>query len=151
LDAQISQLQRDLPDAETRVKNLELSSRETLEANNVMLTPSIGLLQSRNQMLADQLGASLNNIFPRMTSPLLGPSPTSVVLAICKELEGTITKGKILLNERDLIKKADLNHPGEPTITYTLRHTIPNFFLSKGTANSWLTTLQYTQILDNSL
>jgi hypothetical protein len=63
-----------------------------------------------------------------------------VVLAICEELEGTVTKGEIL-KERDLIEKAGLNHPGEPTIIYALRHTIPNF-LAKGTANSRLTALK---------
>jgi hypothetical protein len=49
-----------------------------------------------------------------------------VVLAICEELEGAVTKGEIL-KERDLIEKAGLNHPGEPTIIYALRHTIPNY------------------------
>jgi hypothetical protein len=61
-------------------------------------------------------------------------------LAICEELEGTVTKGEIL-KERDLIEKAGLNHPGEPTIIYALRHTIPNF-LAKGTTNSRLTALK---------
>jgi hypothetical protein len=58
LDAKLSQLLRDLLDAETRLQNLELGSQR-LEANNVMLTSLVVSLQAQNQMLTDQLGAAL--------------------------------------------------------------------------------------------
>jgi hypothetical protein len=84
---------------------------------------------------------AVGKFFPEDNIPTFGAfSDIYVVLAICEELEGTVTKGEIL-KERDLIEKAGLNHPGEPTIIYALRHTIPNF-LAKGTANSRLTALK---------
>jgi hypothetical protein len=58
LDAKLSWLLRDLPNAETRLQNLELSS-QSLEANNATLTSSVVSLQAQNQMLTDQLGAAL--------------------------------------------------------------------------------------------
>jgi hypothetical protein len=84
--------------------------------------------------------------FPKDDFPTFGPFlDFYVVLAILEELEGIIvTKGEIL-NECDLIKKAGLNHPGEPTIIYALKHTIPNFS-SKGSANVCQTALRAVKI-----
>jgi hypothetical protein len=85
---------------------------------------------------------AVGELFPEDNIPMSGAFSDIyyAVLAICEELEGTVTKREIL-KERDLIEKAGLNHPGEPTIIYALRHTIPNF-LAKGTANSRLTALK---------
>lgn len=57
-----------------------------------------------------------------------------VVLAALEELEGVVTRGKTL-KEREQLKKSSSNHPGESTVIYALKHTIPNF-LSKGSVNS---------------
>jgi hypothetical protein len=59
---------------------------------------------------------AVGEYLPKDNIPTFGAfSDIYVVLAICKEPEGTVTKGEIL-KERDLIEKAGLNHPGEPTI-----------------------------------
>jgi hypothetical protein len=63
-----------------------------------------------------------------------------VVLATCKELEGVVTKTETL-KERDLLDKSGLNHPGESTVIYSLKHTIPNL-LSKGASNPRQTALR---------
>jgi hypothetical protein len=66
--------------------------------------------------------------------PTFGPySDLYVILAVAEELEGTVTKGETL-KERERIGKAGLNHPGESTVIYALKHTIPNF-LAPGSAN----------------
>jgi hypothetical protein len=55
---------------------------------------------------------AVKEFLPKDDIPTFGAfSDIYVVLAICKELEGTAIKGEIL-KERDLIEKACLNHPG---------------------------------------
>jgi hypothetical protein len=84
---------------------------------------------------------AVGEYLPQDDIPTFGPfSDIYVILAVCEELEGTVTKGETL-KERDLIEKAGLNHPGESTVIYALKHTIPNF-LSRGSANPRQTALR---------
>jgi hypothetical protein len=78
---------------------------------------------------------TIGEFLPQDDVPTFGPfSDLYVILAVCEELEGTVTKGETL-KEREQIGKAGLNHPGESTVVYALKHTIPNF-LAKGSANA---------------
>jgi hypothetical protein len=84
---------------------------------------------------------AVGEFLPQDDIPTFGPfTDIYVILAICEELEGTVTKGETL-KERDLIEKAGLNHPGESTVIYALKHTIPNF-LSRGSSNPRQTALK---------
>jgi hypothetical protein len=77
---------------------------------------------------------AVGEFLPQDDIPTFGPfTDIYVILAICEELEGTVMKGK-KLKERDVIGKAGLNHLGESTVIYALKHTIPNF-LSRGSSN----------------
>jgi hypothetical protein len=70
---------------------------------------------------------AVGEFLPEDDIPTFGPfTDPYVILAICEELEGTVTKSETL-KERDLLEKAKLNHPGESTVIYALQHTIPNF------------------------
>jgi hypothetical protein len=82
------------------------------------------------------------SVFPKTISQPLVLSRTSMLslLSVCEELEGTVSKGDTL-KEREMIDKAGLNHPGESTVIYALKHTIPNF-LSHGSANPRQTALK---------
>jgi hypothetical protein len=83
----------------------------------------------------------VGEFLPQDDIPTFGPfTDIYVLLAICEELEGIVTKGETL-KERDLIEKAGLNHPGESTVIYALKHTIPNF-LSRGASNPRQTALK---------
>jgi hypothetical protein len=55
-------------------------------------------------------------------------------------MEGVVTKTETL-KERDLLDKSGLNHPGESTVIYSLKHTIPNLLL-KGASNPRQTALR---------
>jgi hypothetical protein len=84
---------------------------------------------------------AVGKYLPQDDIPTFGPfSDIYVILAVCEELKGTVSKGETL-KEREMIDKAGLNHPGESTVIYALKHTIPNF-LSRGSANPRQTALK---------
>jgi hypothetical protein len=84
---------------------------------------------------------SVGEYLPEDDIPTFGPfSDFFVVMCTCEDLESRATKGETL-KEMELIEKAGLNHPGESTVVYALKHPIPGF-LGKGTsANRKFTAL----------
>jgi hypothetical protein len=84
---------------------------------------------------------SSGEYLPEDDIPTFGPfADFFVVMCTCEDLESRATKGETL-KEMEAIEKAGLNHPGESTVVYALKHPIPGF-LGKGlSANRKVTAL----------
>jgi hypothetical protein len=63
-----------------------------------------------------------------------------VVMCTCEDLESRATKGESL-KEMEAIEKAGLNHQGESTVVYALKHPIPGFLGKSVSANRKVTSL----------
>ena len=78
---------------------------------------------------------------PEDDVPTFGPfSDVFVVLAVAEDLESQDTKGETL-KEMEMLEKAGLQHPGESTVVYALKQTIPGIF-AKGTGTPKKTALK---------